>query len=76
MRINGAAFIREALLELAEQGAGVLVISQDLDELMEISDTFAVLSEGRLSRVRSAAGVTIEEIGLLMGGTEVSDAAA
>ncbi len=72
---SAAAFIREALLELAEQGAGVIVISQDLDELMEISDTFAVLSEGRLSRVRSASGVTIEEIGLLMGGTEVSDAA-
>ena len=73
---SAAAFIREAILELAEQGAGVLVISQDLDELMEISDTFAVLSEGRLSRVRSAAGVTIEEIGLLMGGTEVDNAAA
>ena len=73
---SAAAFIREALLELAEQGAGVIVISQDLDELMEISDTFAVLSEGRLSRVRSAAGVTIEEIGLLMGGTEVDHAAA
>ena len=73
---SAAAFIREALLELAEQGAGVIVISQDLDELMEISDTFAVLSEGRLSRVRSASGVTIEEIGLLMGGTEVDNAAA
>lgn len=73
---SAAAFIREALLELAEQGAGVLVISQDLDELMEISDTFAVLSEGRLSRVRSASGVTIEEIGLLMGGTEVDHVAA
>lgn len=73
---SAAAFIREAILELAEQGAGVIVISQDLDELMEISDTFAVLAEGRLSRVRSAAGVTIEEIGLLMGGTEVDHAAA
>jgi ABC-type uncharacterized transport system ATPase subunit len=73
---SAAAFIREALLELAESGAGVIVISQDLDELMEISDTFAVLSEGRLSRVRSASGVTIEEIGLLMGGTEVDNAAA
>ncbi len=73
---SAAAFIREALLQLAEQGAGVIVISQDLDELMEISDTFAVLSEGRLSRVRSAAGVTIEEIGLLMGGTEVDHVAA
>lgn len=71
-----AAAIREALVELAEQGAGVIVISQDLDELMEISDTFAVLAEGRLSRVRPAAGVTVEDIGLLMGGTERDHAAA
>ncbi len=69
---SAAADIRQALLELAANGAAVLVISQDLDELMEISDTFAVLSEGTLSKVRSAHGVTIEEIGLLMGGTEVS----
>jgi len=47
------------------------VISQDLDELMEISDTFAVLSEGTLSQPRPAKGVTVEEIGLLMGGTQV-----
>lgn len=72
---SAAAFIRETLLELAEQGAGVIVISQDLDELMEISDTFAVLSEGRLSSLRSAADVTIEEIGLLMGGSEINNAA-
>ena len=66
-----AADIREALLELAAGGAAVLVISQDLDELMEISDTFAVLAEGRLSEPRSAQGITIEAIGLMMGGTEV-----
>lgn len=71
-----AADIRQAILELAHNGAAVLVISQDLDELMEISDTFAVLSEGAMSKVRSAQGVTIEEIGLLMGGTEVSHAPA
>jgi len=71
-----AADIRQALLELAHNGAAVLVVSQDLDELMEISDTFAVLSEGKMSKVRSAHGVTIEEIGLLMGGTEVSHAPA
>lgn len=71
-----AADIRQALLELANNGAAVLVISQDLDELMEISDVFAVLSEGTLSKVRSAKGVTIEEIGLLMGGTEVEHVSA
>lgn len=64
-----AADIRQALLEIASNGAAVLVISQDLDELMEISDTFAVLAEGRLSPPQTAQGVTIEEIGLMMGGT-------
>ncbi|MCP5072401.1 MAG: ABC transporter ATP-binding protein [Rhodobacteraceae bacterium] len=71
-----AADIRQALLELAGNGAAVLVISQDLDELMEISDTFAVLAEGTMSSVRSAKGVTIEEIGLLMGGTDVNHSEA
>ncbi len=68
-----AADIRHALLELAKNGAAVLVISQDLDELMEISDNIAILSEGTLSKPRPAEGITIEQIGLMMGGTEVDN---
>ncbi len=63
-----AATIRQALLELASSGAAVIVISQDLDELMEISDTLAVLAGGRLSAPQNAADLTPEEIGLLMSG--------
>ncbi|MHA1128309.1 MAG: ATP-binding cassette domain-containing protein, partial [Alphaproteobacteria bacterium] len=63
-----AASIRQALRDLAAAGAAVLVISQDLDELMEMSDTFAVLAEGRMSKPRPAAGLNVEEIGLMMGG--------
>ncbi len=63
-----AAAIRQALRDLAASGAAVLVISQDLDELMEMSDTFAVLAEGRLSTPRPAAQFNVEEIGLMMGG--------
>ncbi len=65
---SAAAAIRQALLDLAAGGAAVLVISQDLDELMEISTSFAALNEGRLSAVRPAEGLTIDEIGLMMGG--------
>ena len=68
-----AADIRSALLDLAAAGAAVLVISQDLDELMEISDTFSILSEGTLTSPRPAKGITIEQIGLMMGGTEVEN---
>ncbi|MGR3322681.1 MAG: ABC transporter ATP-binding protein [Pseudooceanicola sp.] len=63
-----AATIRQALLDLAEGGAAVIVISQDLDELMEVSDRFAALNEGRLSEVVPAQGLTVEQIGLMMGG--------
>ncbi len=65
---SAAAAIRQALLDLAAKGAGVIVISQDLDELMEISDQFAALNEGRLSKPRPAQGLTVEEIGLMLGG--------
>ena len=63
-----AAAIRQALLDLADNGAAVLVISQDLDELMEIADRFAALNEGRLSPPRDTRTLSIDEIGLMMGG--------
>lgn len=72
---SAAASIRQALLDLAEGGAAVIVISQDLDELMEISDRFAALNEGRLSPPRPAAGLTVDEIGLMMGGAHGLEAA-
>jgi ABC-type sugar transport system ATPase subunit len=46
----------------------VVVISQDLDELLEVSDSFAVLNEGRLTKPRPTEGLTMDEIGLMMGG--------
>jgi xanthine dehydrogenase accessory protein XdhC len=65
----GAAMtIRQALIDLARAGSAVLVISQDLDEILEISDRVAVISKGRLSPPHDAHGITREEIGLLMGG--------
>ncbi len=63
-----AAAIRQAILNRAANGAAVVVISQDLDELLEISDRFAVLNEGRLTTPRPVEGLTIDEIGLMMGG--------
>ncbi|SHK27490.1 nucleoside ABC transporter ATP-binding protein [Shimia gijangensis] len=63
-----AASIRQSLLDLAAGGAAIVCISQDLDELMEISDRFGALNEGRMSDIRPAAGLSIDEIGLMMGG--------
>lgn len=63
-----AAAIRQAILDRAAEGAAVVVISQDLEELLEIADTFAVLNEGRLTAPRPVKGLTIDQIGLMMGG--------
>jgi len=65
---HAAATIRTALRDLAASGTGVLVVSQDLDELMEIADTFAVLDEGHLSAPKRTGALTVDEIGLMMGG--------
>lgn len=67
---GAAALIRQELIDLSRQGAAVLVISQDLDEIFELADRIAVISRGRLSRPEPAHGMTRERIGLLMGGVE------
>jgi simple sugar transport system ATP-binding protein len=67
---GAAARIRQALIELARSGSAVLVISQDLDELFEISDAIAVMHSGMLSKPLPIAEATFEKIGLLMGGAE------
>ena len=65
---GSAAAIRQSLIDLAGKGAAVLVISQDLEELFEVSDSIAVICEGTLSEIHAASDITVEEIGLLMAG--------
>lgn len=65
---GAAAAIHQAILDLAEAGAAVVVISQDLDEILSLCDSIAVIAGGRLSPARSVAGVSVAEIGLLMEG--------
>lgn len=65
---GAAAAIHQALIDLAANGSAIVIISQDLDELLALSDTLAVLNEGRLSAPKPAGDMSIEEIGLLMGG--------
>lgn len=65
---GAASVIHQALIDLAAAGAAVLLISQDLDELLALADTLAVINEGKLSRPMNVDAASIEEIGLLMGG--------
>ncbi len=70
---GAAASIQQALIDLAQGDSAVLVISQDLDELLTISDRIAVLHDGRLSQARPTGDFTIEDIGLAMTGHEMAD---
>ncbi len=65
---GAAAAIHAALLGLAAQGSAIVVISQDLDELLTLSDRLAVLNVGVLSPAMARADVSVEQLGLLMGG--------
>ena len=65
---GAAAAIHQALIGLAAKGAAVLVISQDLDELLMLTDRIAVINVGVLSDALPTAEAKVEEIGLLMGG--------
>ena len=67
-----AASIRQSLLDLAGKGAAVVVISQDLDELIEISTRFAALNAGKLSDTQPMAKISLDEIGLMLGGANAA----
>jgi len=66
--VAASAFIRQALIDLSRQGAAVLVISEELEELFQICDRIAVIYQGRLSPAKPRAATNIEEVGLLMAG--------
>ena len=62
---------------MAAAGTAVLIVSQDIDELMLISDRIAALCAGSLSEVYATQGMSVQNLGLLMGGASIlSEASA
>jgi simple sugar transport system ATP-binding protein len=82
--VGAAAQIRGELLALAAKGCAVLVVSEELEELFEMSDRLYVMAKGRLSPSINRADASVEQIGLWMSGlwdaglpqAEATDAAA
>jgi simple sugar transport system ATP-binding protein len=60
--------IRQAIIDLRDQGVAVLVLSEELDELFMLSDRIAVLAKGRLSRAVPIADTNVNQIGVWMSG--------
>ncbi len=61
--------IQRLLLEQREKGTAILLISEELEELLSLSDRIAVIYEGEIMGMVEAAGADINEIGLMMAGT-------
>ena len=66
--VGAAAFIRQELIDLRNEGTAILVISEELEELFEISDRIAVIANGKLSPAKRLADTNIDEIGVWMSG--------
>jgi simple sugar transport system ATP-binding protein len=67
--INATEFIRKKLLEVRNSGTTVLLISEDLDELLMISDRIGVIFNGKIVGIVNPNEVDIKDIGLMMGGS-------
>ena len=74
--VGAAAQIRSALLQLRDEGCAVLVVSEELDELFEISDRLLVIAQGRLSPSVPVAQATVAMIGEWMSGLWAGAAAS
>ena len=66
--IGAASFVYDKFLGLRASGCGLLVISEDLEELLTLSDRIAVLYEGEIVGLIESANATISKLGLLMSG--------
>jgi simple sugar transport system ATP-binding protein len=66
--VGSVEYIHRRMLEKRDQGCGVLLVSSELDEIMELSDRIAVMYRGKIVDVLPAEGATKEGVGLLMAG--------
>lgn len=70
--VGSQEFIRKLLMKEKERGKAILLISEDLDEIMMISDRIAVMYEGEIVAIVPAKGANKENIGLMMIGRKQS----
>jgi len=66
--VAASDYIRRLLLKTRDSGKGVLVISADLDEVLQLSDIIGVMYEGKLLEVGPTETMTRHKVGMLMGG--------
>ena len=68
--VGSVEYIHRRIIEKRDQGTGVLLVSSELDEIMELSDRIVVMYRGQIMATVQADQVTREQLGLLMAGVE------
>jgi simple sugar transport system ATP-binding protein len=74
--IGAVATVHQLLLDAAASGVGVLLVSEDLDEVLALADRIIVMYEGGITGVVDAQDATVASIGMLMGGGQSSEEVA
>ena len=68
--VGAMKFVHNRLVELRQEGVGVLLISEDLDEIFNVSDRIAVMFRGKIMGVFPIDEIDVEKVGLLMAGVQ------
>ena len=68
--IGATEYVRARLIEERRNGTAILLISEDLDEILTLSDRIAVMFEGRIMDILPRALAVPEKLGLLMAGVQ------
>jgi general nucleoside transport system ATP-binding protein len=71
--INATYYVYSRFLELLKNDTGILMISEDLDEIFNLSDRIAVIYNGRIMGIYNVDEINKEKVGLLMAGIEEDD---
>lgn len=68
--MGAAEFIHRQLLDLRKKGVGILLISEELEEIMNLSDRIAVIFKGRTQKVLMRDEANSSRLGILMAGVK------
>jgi simple sugar transport system ATP-binding protein len=71
--VGSIEFVHKTLIEERDKGAGVLLVSVELDEIMALSDRILVLYRGKIQGELEVAAATEEKVGILMAGGRLED---
>jgi len=71
--MGAAEFIHRQLLELKSKGVGILLISEELEEIMNLSDRIAVIFKGQIQKVLDRGQANTSRLGVLMAGVDENE---